>query len=69
MIAYIKKLLFLTSITSLTLFTSCKDVIKSSDGVSYFGGEIINPNSKYVYLCKDNEVIDTIALDKNNRFS
>lgn len=68
MIAYFKKLLFITSLSSTSLFISCADVLKGSDGVSYFGGEIINPNSKFVYLCKDNQVIDTIELDKNNRF-
>jgi hypothetical protein len=36
--------------------------------VAYFGGEIVNPNNPYVLFCKDNEVIDTIKLDKNNRF-
>ncbi|RXR19023.1 hypothetical protein EQG63_06145 [Flavobacterium amnicola] len=68
MIAYLKKLLFLTLLSSPILFISCNDILKGNDGASYFGGEIINPNSKFVYLCKDNEVIDTIELDKNNRF-
>lgn len=36
--------------------------------MAYFGGEIVNPNSSYVLFCKDNEVIDSIKLDKNNRF-
>jgi hypothetical protein len=35
---------------------------------AYFGGEIINPNSEYVLLYKNDEVIDTAYLDKNNRF-
>jgi len=68
MIAYFKKLLFISSLSSTALFISCADILKGGDSASYFGGEIINPNSKYVYLCKDNEVIDTIELDKNNRF-
>jgi Thioredoxin-like len=68
MIAYFRKLLLLAILPLMSLFMSCADVIKGSDGPSYFGGEIINPNSRYVYLCKDNDVIDTIPLDKNNRF-
>lgn len=52
----------------ITLFYSCKNEFKGSDYVAYFGGEIVNPNSQYVLFCKDNEVIDSIKLDKNNRF-
>ena len=49
-------------------FASCKSDFKANDYVAYFGGEIVNPNSEYVYFCKDNEVIDTLKLDKKNRF-
>ncbi len=35
---------------------------------AYFGGEIVNPNNRYVLLLKDNEVIDSILLDDKNRF-
>ncbi|NNT71463.1 hypothetical protein HKT18_04450 [Flavobacterium sp. IMCC34852] len=52
----------------ITLLSSCKNEFKGSDYVAYFGGEIVNPNSQYVLFCKDNEVIDSIKLDKNNRF-
>jgi hypothetical protein len=52
----------------ITLLSSCKNEFKSSDYVAHFGGEIVNPNSQYVLFCKDNEVIDSIKLDKNNRF-
>lgn len=52
----------------LALLSSCKNEFKSNDYVAYFGGEIVNPNSSYVLFCKDNEVIDSIKLDKNNRF-
>ncbi|MES2811130.1 MAG: thioredoxin-like domain-containing protein [Bacteroidota bacterium] len=68
MIAYFKKLLFLTLLPSTVLFTSCGNTAGAGGTTAYFGGEIINPNSKYVYLCKDSEVIDTIELDKDNRF-
>lgn len=52
----------------LTLLSSCKNEFKGNDYVAYFGGEIVNPNSPYVLFCKDNEVIDSIRLDKKNRF-
>ena len=52
----------------IVLFCSCKNESKSSDYVAYFGGEVINPNNSFVLFCKDNEVIDTLKLDKNNRF-
>lgn len=69
MIAYFKKLLFLTLLPSTSIFTlSCGSANGFEESTAYFGGEIINPNSKYVYLCKKNEVIDTIELDKDNRF-
>lgn len=68
MIAYYKKLLSLICISSAFVTTSCKQGSVVSDTPDYFGGEIINPNSKYVFLCKNNLVIDSIELDKNNRF-
>lgn len=49
-------------------FCSCKKEFKAESSTVYFGGEIINPNSKFVLLCKENEVIDTLFLDKKNRF-
>lgn len=68
MIAYLKKLLILSTLSSFCFMYSCRQADTATSEACYFGGEIINPNSKYVYLCKNNEVIDTIILDKNNRF-
>lgn len=68
MIAYFKKILFLLPITSITLLCSCKEETEEVGYKAYFGGEIINPNSKFVFLCKENEIIDTIELDDKNRF-
>lgn len=62
----IKALAFLISI--IALFSSCKNEFKGCEYIAYFGGEIVNPNNPYVLFCKDNEVIDTLKLDKNNRF-
>ena len=61
------KLLLFSTITVL-LLNSCKSEFKSDNYIAYFGGEITNPNISYVLFCKENEVIDTIKLDKNNRF-
>lgn len=62
--AYSKKILFLLYIPF--IFIACEN--NKNESICYFGGEIINPISKFVYLCKNNTVIDTILLDKNNRF-
>lgn len=48
------------------LILSCKTADEST--TAYFGGEIINPKSNFVLFLKDNKVIDTLLLDKNNRF-
>lgn len=57
-----KTYLFLLGLFILTL--SCN----KAEGGIYFGGEIVNPNSNQVFLLKDDQVIDTLLLDKNNRF-
>lgn len=38
------------------------------DSAIYFGGKIINPKERHVVLLKNEEVIDTLFLDENNRF-
>ena len=52
----------------LSCFTSCKKEFEAANYVAYFGGEVQNPQTNYVLFLKDNAVIDTIYLDKNNRF-
>lgn len=64
---YVKYFLPL-SIALFSTLISCKKVFKEDDYVAYFGGEILNPQEKFVLFLKDDEVIDTIYLDKNNRF-
>ena len=44
----------------------CKNT--KNNGVTYFGGQIINPKTNYVLFLKDEKVIDTLLLDENNRF-
>ncbi len=64
-----KKIRFFTLFLPLiTLLSSCRSEFKGYEYVAYFGGEVVNPNNPYVFFCKDNEVIDTLKLDENNRF-
>lgn len=44
------------------------DSFNNEKSTSYFGGEIINPKGDYVVFLKEDKVIDTLKLDKNNRF-
>lgn len=50
------------------LFSSCNKEFKADNFTAYFGGEVTNPTSPYVLFLKDAEVIDSIKLDKDNRF-
>lgn len=52
----------------LCLMTSCKKDFSGDNYVAYFGGEVANPTCNYVLFCKDNKVIDTIPLKKDNTF-
>jgi len=52
----------------LCLLTSCKKEFSGDNYVAYFGGEVANPTCNYVLFCKNNIVIDTILLNKDNTF-
>ena len=52
----------------LPLLSSCKKEFQNDNFVAYFGGEVTNPNNRFVLFCKNNEVIDTIHLNKDNTF-
>ncbi|WP_456379600.1 TlpA family protein disulfide reductase [Lutibacter sp.] len=56
---------FISAILVILTF-SCTSTDK--DSTTSFGGEIINPKTSFVLFLKDNKVIDTLSLDKNNRF-
>jgi hypothetical protein len=58
----------ITSLFLITLF-GCAEHNQSVKTDTYFGGEIINPKSKYVLFLKDNMVLDTIFLNQKNQFS
>ena len=54
---------------SLFSIVSCKKDIKEDEGeIAYLGGEIVNPSSDIVVIYKGKEPLDTLKLDKNNRF-
>ena len=52
---------------SLTFF-SCDPQNSATLEKTYFGGEIINPNSNYIVLSKNTVVKDTIYLNEKNQF-
>ncbi|AXG74433.1 hypothetical protein DVK85_09385 [Flavobacterium arcticum] len=56
----------LFSLSLLFVLASCNK--ESCNYTAYFGGEIINPRTPYIIFSKDNNVLDTIPLDVNNRF-
>lgn len=60
------KLFRIFSILSIAALSSCSDGDNSF--VAYFGGEVTNPQVRYVIFSRGNTVIDTIPLDKDNRF-
>lgn len=50
-------------------FLGCKKDIQNGEiPYAYIGGEIINPNTNFVVLSKDEVVLDTVKLDGRNRF-
>ncbi|KOS05504.1 hypothetical protein AM493_05255 [Flavobacterium akiainvivens] len=50
----------------LSLFASCG---KDDGYTAYFSGQVTNPKVPYVLFSRGNKVLDTIPLDKQNRFS
>ena len=58
-----RALLYLT----LCFLVSCGQKSKITDSV-YFAGEVVNPTSDHVVLYKDEVVVDSAKLDKENRF-
>ncbi len=60
------KLFRIFSIVSLAALASCSD--GDDTYAACFGGEVTNPQVRYVVFSRGNTVIDTIPLDKDNRF-
>lgn len=54
-------------LTILLLCGSCNKQPKET--YAFFGGEIVNPKSDYVFLYHFDDVVDSVKLDEMNRFS
>lgn len=52
----------------ISLFASCVSNNSPKADGTYFGGEIINPIRNYITITKDLAIIDTVQLDRRNRF-
>ena len=63
---YIKTLII--SSIMIMLLSSCKKDFSANNYVAYFGGEVTNSTNPYILFCKNNEVIDTIPIKKDNTF-
>ncbi len=49
-------------------FFSCKKKNEPSSGITWIGGQIVNPKLDYVIFSQGNSVLDTVRLDSNNFF-
>ena len=56
-------------IVTITLFGCKKDTASQDSDYAYFGGQIINPKCNFIVLSKSEQVLDTILLDGNDRFT
>jgi len=61
-----KKIIYFLPLLLLMALISCDSGKKET--LTYFGGKIINPKSKYVVLFSLDKVIDTFYLDTENKF-
>jgi hypothetical protein len=50
------------------LLLSCNNSEKITSNVTWIGGEIVNPKGDYVYFYKNEQFLDSVALDDRNFF-
>ena len=62
----VKQLLLICTISFFIL--SCNNWNESTSLLTYVGGEIVNPKGDYVYLLKDDQLLDSVSLDTSNKF-
>jgi hypothetical protein len=62
------KLYFTLICILLTIIGCKKDSNEVTIDYAYLGGEIINPNTNYIVLSKNEVILDTVKLDGRNRF-
>lgn len=63
----LKTLRYFFLITTFILIGSCTTPEK--DSMTYFGGKIINPKSDFVLLYNQDKLIDSLFLDKDDKFA
>jgi len=61
------KVLF--TVIACILLLSCETKENNNSSSTFIGGVIENPRGKYVLLYQNDQLLDSIKLDKNNRFS
>ena len=61
-----KTLRYFFLLTTLILISSCTTTDKNP--MTYFGGKIINPKSDFVLLFNQDKLIDSLFLDKDDKF-
>ena len=59
---------FLFVLLIITFFSCKQDHVITDSNYAYVGGEIINPNTNYIVLSKDQKILDTVKLNGVNRF-
>ncbi|WP_299060060.1 hypothetical protein [uncultured Polaribacter sp.] len=59
-------ILFIPILLLLVTIQSCSNSGNNTN--TYFGGKIINPKTKFVVLYANDKLIDTLVLDKKNKF-
>ncbi len=62
-----KTLRYFFLITSLILIGSCTTT--ETDSMTYFGGKIINPKTDFVLLYNQDKLVDSLFLDKDDKFT
>ena len=65
---YLPKLKDIFLLAAAIALSSCNREFKKNDYTAYFGGEVTNPSNPYILFCKDTEVIDSVLINKDNRF-
>ena len=61
--------LFVILLLAVSQFSCKKKSDDSTINKAYIGGEIINPNKKYITILKSGQILDTLMLNEKNRFS
>lgn len=62
----VKKLLPILLV--LFVLSSCKKKVEVNDGITWIGGQIVNPKLDYIIIAQGKLIVDTVKLDSNNFF-